>query len=327
MKSRLPFLAALVALALVGCYEGKVNYLDASEAPTDVVADDAATDVAPEDIPAPPDTGEGEPFVGAPCESDDDCPAEACVPADGLTSIGLDVDLPGGMCTELFCTADSDCGAQAACGRMGVVSLCLPACTSYADCRYAQGYSCAPMGGDELACAPNSLLVFATCGDGVCDESEKALADQCPDDCTEPLGDPTAGAPCTGNADCGGMTGGTCLTSQVLAGLLGAPAEETQVPGGMCWKMSCTEDSECGEGGACVDGSALAGVPLQLCVHACTTDADCRYGEGYACFAAGGDPPQKACLPSNLIASIRCADGVCDASEMADPALCPEDCE
>ncbi len=94
--------------------------------------------------PAPVDT-----VMGGACESDDDC-AETCLTNEFAGTLGLDVTtlpITGGMCSLLFCFADSDCGAGGRCvdgaafGAEGI-SLCLQLCVDDLQCRFQEGYGC-----------------------------------------------------------------------------------------------------------------------------------------------------------------------------------------
>lgn len=132
------------------------------------------------------------------------------------------------------------------------------------------------------------------------------------------------GGPCTKDEEC--ITG-QCFTSKYISEILG---QELEIPGGMCSKLLCEPD-ECGPGGKCIDASAIADAPIQLCLQTCEDSSTCRYSGGYGCFDTGiKDDQQKpvfACLPATLVVAIKCGDGVCDNNERADPTLCPEDCK
>ena len=53
-------------------------------------------------------------------------------------------------------------------------------------------------------------------------------------------------------------------------------------PGGFC-TVSCRGDSDCPEGGVCID--QLAG---EVCAFSCTSNSDCTFlGAGYNCQTAG----------------------------------------
>ena len=97
-------------------------------------------------------TGGGQ--IGDPCVSNDDCK----VPADAecWTTIGggfaPEITFPGGFCSKACDTngASDQCGDEAGCsstsvsGGQGSVTLtmCSPPCSSNAECREAEGYTC-----------------------------------------------------------------------------------------------------------------------------------------------------------------------------------------
>lgn len=139
------------------------------------------------------------------------------------------------------------------------------------------------------------------------------------------------GDPCATNEEC---DTGFCLTTEVLSGMGVANIE---IPDGMCSLLFCSEDSQCGDGARCIDGSEIAGAAIQLCLKICDDSRECRYSGSYACFDSGlEDPPVdggegpgtpiKACLPASLVQAIYCGDGFCDNNEKADASLCPLDC-
>lgn len=340
MRRTLLFLLSLfltgALLLVLACEKSEVTELDAGLAP-DTVVGDVAPEVTPTDDVTDDggvaDTGGGERVVGDPCTEDGTCPTEWCATTEAVTALlRRDYEVPGGLCTVLFCAADAVCGAQAVCRDGGGFGLCAQTCGHYADCRYAQGWACAGPDGEVAepvsACLPQGGLAAARCGDGVCDESERYVADQCPADCPDPPQKPyTTGGPCAAPTDC---ATNFCLNEAFLAVAL--PDADVDVPNGYCASNPlanpCDADEDCGEGGICADATALAGTQLFLCLHSCVDDSDCRYGEGYRCFATGeGEGAQQGCLPASVIAAIRCGDGVCDPSEAADPELCPPDPE
>ena len=90
-----------------------------------------------------------------------------------------------------------------------------------------------------------------------------------------------------GAADCSAVMGGMCITS--LGGFI-------TLPGGYC-TASCSPTTSCGAGATCL--SIGFGGGGGQCVATCTTSADCRASEGYACqmlpFGGGG---RRVCVPS-----------------------------
>lgn len=88
-----------------------------------------------------------------------------------------------------------------------------------------------------------------------------------------------AGRACENDADCGGSPR-QCLDRTVLDsfGVDGG----IDVPGGLCSRLFCTDDSDCGPNGACVD-AAFLGAPVQICLASCDLGAHCRADEGWLC--------------------------------------------
>ena len=131
------------------------------------------------------------------------------------------------------------------------------------------------------------------------------------------------GGPCEVDADC---VAGQCLTTAFLQSL----NPKLEAPGGMCSKLGCAEDAECGPEAGCVDASSVASVPLKLCMRFCSDSSDCRYSGGYGCFDTqvkdANGKAILACLPNALVVAINCGDGTCDMNEAA-TGSCPEDCK
>lgn len=305
------------------------DVVDDASAPADVAPDGGTSDAVTPDAGA--DSGAAEKVVGAACAADDDCPTAWCATTESLTAmLRRDYAVTGGLCTLLFCAGDAECGAGAACRDTGGFEMCTETCTSYIGCRYTQGWACAAPAASAGAvgpatCLPEDGLALTRCGDGVCDESERYVADACPGDCPEPPVAPfPSGGPCATLADCSTRF---CLDKTFLS--IALPQADVDVPNGYCSSNplanACVADADCGEGGICADASALAGQPLSLCLHECVTDGDCRYAEGYRCFATGdAADAQRGCLPASVVAAIRCGDGTCDPSEAANPEQCSE---
>ncbi len=328
-------LLGLTALLLVlgaGCSRD-ITVLECGQ-PGDAAGGDAVVDQAGGGDVSAPDTGPlvGDPLVGAACGTDGDCPTDEGWSPWCLSTAALSEAVPvfyavtDGLCSLPACESDADCGPRGVCVNGGGLDYCALACESFLDCRYVTGFACAAIGGAAPACVPEGAIFLAQCGDGVCDEDERYDANRCPADCPDGVPVPAlTGGPCVRDGDC--AAGTMCFTSPVLSAMVGSPLE---VPGGMCANnplaASCTGDDQCGEGGACVDATALAGIPVRLCLHACQDDGDCRILEGYRCFDTGLEDEPMGCLPNGLIAGIRCqGDGVCDIAEIHDPSLCPDD--
>lgn len=98
-----------------------------------------------------------------------------------------------------------------------------------------------------------------------------------------------AGEACASAKSCKGEAP-TCMTSLTLAG------QPVSFPGGYC-SAQCGNNNECGADGECPVGESLKdfiGIPLlspqalanfvpSHCYQPCSSNADCREGEGYRC--------------------------------------------
>jgi hypothetical protein len=102
------------------------------------------------------------------------------------------------------------------------------------------------------------------------------------------------GAPCNAETDCKGAVD-TCLSTQILSGFGVAGGGIVKYQDGYC-SSACKRDTECGTGGACPVGEALAsadipqmyrGVADQIlasasnCYKPCSSASACR--DGYQC--------------------------------------------
>ena len=97
-------------------------------------------------------------LVGDPCVSPDQC---GCIPAESkecLITIAGYLNFSGGYCTAR-CTSLAECGSEALCAEVYTgVNYCLKICTSPAQCRMAEGYTCGriPMSSDTRTyCLPD----------------------------------------------------------------------------------------------------------------------------------------------------------------------------
>ena len=59
--------------------------------------------------------------------------------------------------------------------------------------------------------------------------------------------------------------------------------------------MPCTEDSECGPTAMCIEFFWIT-----RCVKRCTTTEDCRYTQGYVCYAFPSLPDDPLCVPAEI---------------------------
>ena len=127
-----------------------------------------------------------------------------------------------------------------------------------------------------------------------------------------------AGLPCEENLDCGPAPR-QCITRETLDGF--GVNEDIQLPGGMCSRLLCQTDEDCGTNGTCFDASALGAPGIRICLATCEEIIDCRWEEGWDCIpmslvqegAEGG-----ACVSDSLHVAIICDDGHCDDEEASE---------
>ncbi len=120
-----------------------------------------------------------------------------------------------------------------------------------------------------------------------------------------------AGRPCEVDADCG-EPGWQCANRQLLDNF--GVSQDINLPGGMCTRLLCSSDEDCGEGGTCFDASAL-GAPVQICFASCERLTDCRWEENYGCFPLSEFDEELeggACLSASLEVAVLCDDGSCE---------------
>jgi hypothetical protein len=196
--------------------------------------------------------------AGKGCKRDSDCPNGKCTRELQVGSMTESRPAPGGYCTA-SCEADAQCGSNGECSvaAQSDRGLCLGSCKTQADCR--EGYACVG-GGSSFG-----LQLSGSC-------QPMQVADK--------LGDRVAGRECASDGDC---LGGSCASASSLG---------AKYPGNYCTGR-CWEDTECGEGGACLvfTGTAEAG----WCFDHCESDTDCGR-RGYRC--AQLKPDFKACFPA-----------------------------
>lgn len=122
-----------------------------------------------------------------------------------------------------------------------------------------------------------------------------------------------AGRACESDSECREFASGTqCVDRSTLDGF--GVNDEIQLPGGMCSKLLCQSDDDCGPDGTCFDAAAL-GAPVDICLASCEDIRDCRWQEGWDCVplslvsegAEGG-----ACVSDSLQVAILCDDGSCE---------------
>jgi len=166
-----------VALAVLfgACEHEEIGYWPDSEI---TIGKDIA--IAPDDDVGPTDdTVEPTPMTGPACEEDGDCESEFCLSDAFLGTLGVTLNIPGGMCSAFPCFDDSECGVDALCvdgapfGAEGF-SLCLSTCLGMAECRWEEGWDCIAPLPDEpetQVCLPDNVIVALECDDGHCEEA------------------------------------------------------------------------------------------------------------------------------------------------------------
>ena len=169
-----------------------------------------------------------------------------------------------------------------------------------------------------LVCA--STVSLASCATEVVTRYPCERCDASPDDAPDAAGDApesdgSGGEPawvgnaCATPADCGASSR-TCVTETLLGtfGLTGA-----EVPGGMCSRLACTADSDCGPEGYCFNAQALTGTNIAICLRTCATTDDCaRPDENYTCFNRALVLPDEeggVCLSDDLALAIVSLEG------------------
>jgi hypothetical protein len=117
----------------------------------------------PRDSGTPPrDSGgmvtPGDGTIGSSCTGPADC-TEGTSPMCVMNFMGF-IAFPGGYCTS-GCTGPGTCPAGAECIDIMGTMFCGATCTTAADCRSAEGYTCGmpPIGGDGMTmyCLPPGL--------------------------------------------------------------------------------------------------------------------------------------------------------------------------
>jgi len=124
-----------------------------------------------------------------------------------------------------------------------------------------------------------------------------------------------AGLACESPADCGDDPSRVCADRALLDSFGVGP--EIDLPGGMCTRLLCGGDEDCGPDGMCFDASFL-GAPVQICLAQCQTLVDCRWEEGWDCLPVsmvieGGEG--GVCLSDSIQVAIGCDDGSCEEGE------------
>jgi hypothetical protein len=146
-------IAALVLL--LGC-GGEPMPIDAAagmDAPSAI--DAPASDARGADAPADLD-GAGGLAIGEACTDDAECSGPNAQCLDSFPGAYWST-WPSGYCSRTGCTFGATCGPGAACSaHPGIGPRCFRTCTTSADCRTTDGYTCQlhPILMDEMFCLP-----------------------------------------------------------------------------------------------------------------------------------------------------------------------------
>lgn len=124
-----------------------------------------------------------------------------------------------------------------------------------------------------------------------------------------------AGLPCETNQDCGPAPR-QCITRQFLDTMGVNP--EIDLPGGMCSRLLCSSNDDCGPDGLCFDAESLGAPGIRICLAACEDITDCRWREAWDCMPLSqvldDATPEDggACVSDSLQVAIICDDGHCE---------------
>jgi len=116
------------------------------------------------------------------------------------------------------------------------------------------------------------------------------------------------GPACAADDECASET---CITTEFLESL---GATGIDIPGGLCSKLLCSSDEDCGPQATCIDGGPFGADGFQICLSTCEALMDCRWDESWGCIAPLSDSPElSVCLPDNVIVSLECEQsGTCE---------------
>ncbi|HZL20141.1 MAG TPA: hypothetical protein VFG23_20585, partial [Polyangia bacterium] len=277
------------------------------------------------------------------------CVAASCA---GGVATSATVCNSAGACTTAatMSCASNQCADTTKCS--GGCSASLP-CTSGQYC--TPSAACAPLKGNGTACQSGSECTSTNCVDGVC--CNVACAGQCQacaesgsvGTCVTVKGAPrgTVRAPCSGtNASCVGSCGDTSATQCTYptsattcgspscsagaavktptcdgAGNCSTPSSIPCTPficGATACLTTCTSNSQCVTGAACVSGVCTAcGAGQTVCTNACanltSTDANCG-SCGHSC--QGGGCVSGACQPKALMGQAISTYGLQSGSQL-----------
>ncbi len=116
------------------------------------------------------------------------------------------------------------------------------------------------------------------------------------------------GPACNEDSDCASES---CITTALLEDL---GASGIEIPGGLCSRLLCESDGDCGPKATCIDGAPFGAGGFQICLSTCEGLMDCRWGEGWGCITPIAEQPElSVCLPDNVIVALECEQsGTCE---------------
>ena len=218
-------------------------------------------------------------------------PTAGLLGPNGCQPVPATTQLSDGV-TGKACQADKDCGKGRCQKTDGMMTYpdgyCSGSCLQDAECGAGGTCTLPALGSSAGSC----YLSCQTGGDSDCREGYRCRTNGSRRQClpgAPPLGAQVAGHACQADADCGGAAM-SCLTK----------LDAATAPGGYC-SVSCSENSDCGAGGACVGGLGAAFTSLLgetgVCYGVCVDSSNCR--EGYVC----GQPSSAAAGLGAMMAS------------------------
>jgi hypothetical protein len=228
-----------------------------------------------------PDCSPGSGAVGTPCFWPTDCAANQGDPICLTDQLGF----AGGYCSEFCDLATNDCPGDAVCADLGLSQngVCLDGCATTADCQ--PGYVCLDEGLSSK----------------VCDRAPEVACNDNHDNDTDGLVDCEDGSACSASASCApgaGAPGVPCQLHNQCSANGNDPYCIDQFtfgwPGGYCsefCKLGAGDDCPMGSVCSMSVGPSESSSANGLCLHSCTSSADCRPG-----FTCGSDGVHMVCL-------------------------------
>jgi hypothetical protein len=206
--------------------------------------------------------------TGTTCFANNQCTANQNDPICLQTA-----QFPNGYCSEFCDVAAQDCAANAICYaglNLSVHGVCLQTCTQDTDCRAADGYACVDMGLSQKVCM---LGPETQCDDYIDNDGDGLYDCNDPSSCqSQPACTPGAnavGQPCTLHNECFSTKNNPLCLDENHVGY----------PGGYCSRYcDPAVPADCGASAICVPQGPNG---ENVCMQACTSNAQCR--TGYFC--------------------------------------------